>query len=275
MRPALLLALLVGCASRTPQPRAAASPLDAALPTVAATDATIMSDACGALRPGTACLPGGLALLGAVGSEDHFELRPPRAARVRTVAIDVTEVSAGRYRRCVAAGRCSALPDDVADDAPASRVAWTDARNCCAFLGGRLPTEAEWQRAAGGLLDDNRSDETLGREPTPEGVRDLLGGVSEWVDDPGDFFPPLPRLPSPDASVGDASFEDVPPRTDGGLFIVDDPRGPSRSPWRVIRGRSATQRIFRLPTDALPSVGFRCVYDPASPSPGGPTRPYS
>lgn len=260
MRGALLLALLAGCASRTPQPRAAASPLDAALPAVSS-DAATTSVACGALRPDTVCLPGGLALLGAVGSEDHFELRPPRAARVRTFAIDVAEVTAARYRRCAAAGRCSALADDVADDAPAARVAWADARNCCAFLGGRLPTEAEWQRAAGGLLDDNRSAETVSREPTPDGVRDLLGGVSEWVDDPGDFFPPLPRLPSPDASVGDASFEDAPPRTDGGLFIVDDPRGPSRSPWRVVRGRTAAQRVFRLPTDALPGVGFRCVYD--------------
>lgn len=258
MRRALLLLALAGCASRTPQPRAARPSLDASLASPA-NDVAPASDACGALRPGTVCLPGGLSLLGAVGSEDHFELRPPRAARVRTLAMDVAEVTAARYRRCAAAGRCAALPDDVADDAPAARVSWRDARACCAFLGGRLPTEAEWQRAAEGLLDEQRT--ATGDGPTPEGVRDLLGGVSEWVDDPGDFFPPLPRLPSPDGGVADASFDDVPPRTDGGLFIVDDPRGPSRSPWRVVRGRTSSQRIFRLPTDALPWVGFRCVYD--------------
>ncbi|TAK28897.1 MAG: hypothetical protein EPO40_10735 [Myxococcaceae bacterium] len=295
MRPiALGLLGLLGCASRTPQPQVARPSPDASTAPAAAT-----ADECGAIRPDRRCLPAGLSLLGAAAAEAHFEQRPPRAARLRTFAIDRDEASAARYRECVAAGRCAPMRCDaeVPDAAPARCLSWPDARAYCAHRGGRLPTEAEWQRAAGGTLELSRpypygavaaAADAGVDDLTPEGIRDLAGSLAEWVDDPGDFYPELPEIPSLDGSVDaavdaavDASLAELPPRTDGGLFVYDDPRGVSRGPWRVVRGGDArlpwaqctsALRRFRLPTEALPWVGVRCVYDPASPSPG---RPYS
>ena len=295
MRPiALALLGLLGCASRTPQPQVARPTPDASTATAAAT-----SDECGAIRPDRRCLPAGLSLLGAAATEAHFEQRPPRAARLRTFAIDRDEASAARYRECVAAGRCAPMRCDaeVPDAAPARCLSWTDARAYCAHRGGRLPTEAEWQRAAGGTLELSRpypygavaaAADAGVDDLTTEGIRDLAGSLAEWVEDPGDFYPELPEIPSLDASVDasldasvDASLAELPPRTDGGLFVYDDPRGVSRGPWRVVRGGdarlpwaqcSSALRRFRLPADALPWVGVRCVYAPVSPS---PARPYS
>ncbi len=287
MRPlALGLLGLLGCASRTPQPRVARPIVDAATAPTAST----ATDACGALRPGTACLPAGLSLLGAASGEEHFEQRPARAARLRAFALDREEASAARYRECVAAGRCGPMrcDADVPDAAPARCLSWPDARAYCAARGGRLPTEAEWQRAAAGPLEVSRpypygavaaAADAGVDDLTPEGIRDLAGSLAEWVDDPGDFYPALPVIPPLDAAVDaavedvsvDASLAELPPRTDGGLFVYDDPRGVSRGPWRVVRGGDArlpwgqctsALRRLRLPTEALPWVGVRCAYDP-------------
>ena len=298
MRRALVAAsLALGCASRPAAPRPIPPVVTPPAPGPPAAPADV--DACGPLRPGTACLPAGLSLLGAAASEDHFEQRPPRAALLRAFALDRAEVTAARYRECVAAGRCGPMrcDADVAADAPARCLSWPDARAYCAFRGGRLPTEAEWQRAAGGPLEVSRpypygatasAADAAVDDVTPEGLRDLAGSVAEWVDDAGNFFPPLPTVApldaaTPDAAV-DAALAELPPRTDGGLFVYDDPRGVSRGPWRVVRGGNAGMpwpqctsalRRLRLPTEALPTVGVRCAYDPGSPSPVAPTRPYS
>lgn len=286
MRLALLATLaLLGCASRPPQPRVAPPPIDAATPSPVAP-----TDGCAAPGSDTVCLPGGLSLLGAASGEDHFEQRPPRAARLRAFVIDRAEVPAARYRECVAAGRCGPMrcDADAPDPAPARCLAWPDARAYCAFRGGRLPSEAEWQRAAAGPLDVSRpfafgsvapAADAVVDDVTPEGIRDLAGSLAEWVDDAGNFFPAPPVIPPLDAAVADASADaslaELPPRTDGGLFIYDDPRGVARGPWRVVRGgdsrlpwaRCTTAlRRFRLPTEALPWVGLRCVYEPGSPS---------
>lgn len=71
--------------------------------------------------------------------------------------LDRTEVSLGAYRRCVEAAACAraAIPpgDPRADrdELPVSYVSHSDAERYCAFRGARLPTEAEWERAARGL----------------------------------------------------------------------------------------------------------------------------
>lgn len=84
-----------------------------------------------------------------------------RDVHVSAFAIDRLEVTVAEYRACVHAGECPLDPlvaaDErhVADDAlPIVNVTWDEARQMCAWKGGRLPTEAEWEKAARG--DDGR-----------------------------------------------------------------------------------------------------------------------
>jgi formylglycine-generating enzyme required for sulfatase activity len=81
---------------------------------------------------------------------------PRRQVRLPAFAIDRYEVTVAAYRRCVAARACDVAPFVVGDQRyvdpawPVVNVTWQDAVDYCGWVGGRLPTEAEWERAARG-----------------------------------------------------------------------------------------------------------------------------
>jgi sulfatase modifying factor 1 len=193
--------------------------------------------------------------------------------------IDRTEVTVARYRQCAAAGRCAAPPFASGGarfdrpDYPVTLVNWNEARVFCAWAGGRLPTEAEWERAARGsvgrrypwgnvynpfLLNHGRfawddldpSDGFLELAPvgsfpngrTPEGVEDMAGNVEEWVSDY--YAPEYPRTSAVNPKGPDAGDHRV---LRGGSFAHG-------RPW--VRGAS---RLFDLPGGRRPWRGFRCV----------------
>jgi formylglycine-generating enzyme required for sulfatase activity len=197
--------------------------------------------------------------------------------------LDRTEVTVARYRRCVAAGACAMPPYAEGGERfdqpplPVVLVTWNDARRFCAWAGGRLPTEAEWERAARGagpngrrypwgnvynpflanhgamgLEDLDARDGFLELAPagsfpdgrTPEGLDDMAGNAQEWV---ADWY--APEYPKADAS---------------------NPKGPDIGEMRVVRGGSyAHPRLWlrgaardrEPPNERAPWIGFRCARD--------------
>lgn len=206
---------------------------------------------------------------------------------VTDFVLDRLEVTVERYGRCVAAGACpppAFTPGDVRydrPDLPVTHVRWEDARSYCAWVSGRLPTEAEWEYAARGgranrtfpwgelwnghlanhgqLADDptDARDGFLGLAPvgsfrdgaTPSGLLDMAGNAAEWVFD---------YYERDDEGYGYRGAAQT------------NPKGPPFSQWgHVVRGGSYRSGATWLrtaartaATDPRRDVGFRCAWDP-------------
>jgi hypothetical protein len=120
-------------------------------------------------------LPGGRFVSHARSSGETVGERAPRPDRVSRVLLTLsafamlrTEVTVGQYRACVEAGRCSKPKKTARDDErnnwgsarsdthPINGVDWAQAKAFCAWIGGRLPTAAEWEYAARSAGKDQR-----------------------------------------------------------------------------------------------------------------------
>jgi formylglycine-generating enzyme required for sulfatase activity len=200
---------------------------------------------------------------------------PPHQEPVAGFWMARTEVTVAEYGRCVAVGRCAPAGFEAGGlrfarpRFPVTLVTFDDARRYCAFRGGRLPSEAEFERAARGAtrrrypwgrtyhgklanhgrlgVDTTDSSDgfaelsPVGSFPdgaTPEGILDLAGNAAEWTADP--FTPDYGSPPSGDRAVRGGSFS---------------------SSAAFLRGAA---RIGKSPETREPTLGFRCVW---------PTRP--
>lgn len=170
-----------------------------------------------------------------MGSEDGLpDEQPMHSVLLDAFYIDLNETTNAEYRACVEAGACdppdyddccaspgtqwvSRYPDYFSnpefDEYPVTWLSWEHASEYCAWRGARLPTEAEWEKAARGT--DGRLFPWGNEPPTPElanyiwyegqfdgrpafgtvsvgsypagaspyGVLDMAGSVYEWVQD--------------------------------------------------------------------------------------------
>jgi formylglycine-generating enzyme required for sulfatase activity len=156
---------------------------------------------------------------------------------------------------------------------PVEQVGWNDVQEFLKKLNARndgfeyrLPTEAEWEFAARASATDAITDRLhevawydanssqqphrVGqKQPSAWGLHDMLGNVSEWVQD---FF--------------DLTYFTTGPGT--------DPTGPASGTNRVIRGGSwagpaqharVSYRVQMPPSGGTATIGFRCVRVPKAP----------
>jgi len=153
-------------------------------------------------------IPGGEFQMGSAEGEGEPAEHPQHAVRVKGFLMDKTEVTWGQYQRFVTQ-TSQPLPKSpiwgMPETFPVSSITWDEARAFCAWAGGRLPTEAEWERAArgddtrqypwGNTFDPWRCNTRDGgpHAPTPAaaypdcvspyGILDLAGSVWEWCQD--------------------------------------------------------------------------------------------
>jgi formylglycine-generating enzyme required for sulfatase activity len=219
-----------------------------------------------------------------MGSQNGpVKTRPLHEVYLNAFYMDQHEVTTARYAKFLEAKRLKHpefapmlweevdLPSD--GDRPVMGVTWRAADAFCRWLGKRLPTEAEWEKAARGM--DSRTYPWGTTEPgiklanydkpvfghiysdslrpvgsyeagkSPYGVYDLAGSVSEWV---ADWY--------------DERYYGATPGS--------NPKGPKQGQQKVFRGGSfgdsaealkSASRESYFPEETGPYVGIRCAQD--------------
>lgn len=234
-----------------------------------------------AIPDGMVEVPAGEFLMGCNSSIDNQcypDEKPQHKVYLDAFYIDKTEVTVGDYKKCVDAGVCKppacyssrSWGKEGRENRPVDCVNWFKAKAYCEWAGKRLPTEAEWEKAARGtdgrkfpwgnepasctyaVMRTSRAEGCgtanawdVGSKPqgaSPYGALDMVGNVAEWT---ADWYGAHYYKSSTDRN----------------------PTGPSGSRWRVVRGASffhragerASSRLSSTPSIGDYDIGFRCA----------------
>ena len=217
-------------------------------------------------------------------TEGAADEKPVHRVHLDDYYLDKYEVTTARYGQFMAAtghrepDNWSLVSQTNAQDRPVIGVDWHDAEAYCRWAGKRLPTEAEWEKAARGtdgrtypwgnaapisslanygkdfrnVINNNYYAERLTPVGSyeegkgPFGIYDLAGNVWEWV---ADWY--------------DVDYYSRSP--------AQNPKGPPTGEYRVLRGGSwrgdpqgvrSADRLYDRPADRDNNIGFRCAKTP-------------
>jgi formylglycine-generating enzyme required for sulfatase activity len=214
-------------------------------------------------------IPAGRFLMGDMEGDD--DEKPVHSVDLGTFWITRFEITNQQYLKCVQAGACQGQEVMHSDRArePVVNVSWQDAQDFCVWMEGRLPTEAEWEKAARGGLEagrypwgdaevtcDQRAENgaqfgycpgeraVVGTYPANGyGLYDVAGNAWEWV---ADWYSKDYYQSSPDI----------------------DPQGPQTGRYKVLRGGGWNYTVYGLrvayrsvsyPDSRANFIGFRCA----------------
>ena len=237
-----------------------------------------------------------------MGSESEFaaeDEKPVHSVFVDTFYIDMHEVTVGEYRQFVeATGHREPEWGEIAPYAPTDQhpivlVSWHDAMAYAKWAGKRLPTEAEWEKAArGGSVEKTYPWGNLTPRNNRCNYADRNLSIYWWADQEADdgytFTAPVGSYTENDYGLFDTAgnvLEWCLDEYDAGFYAISEGVNPisgANTPqeisesfntvqsFRVLRGGSwlATEqnvrnstRFFLPPESKSYSVGFRCVMD--------------
>ncbi len=233
--------------------------------------------------------------------------RPQHTRTLPAFRIDRTEVTREDYFRCARANHCPeawARPAWTDPRGPVTGVSWFQARLYCGWVGGRLPTEAEWEKAARGT-DGRRfpwgdeaptqaravfgqrmttgQPEPVGSHPSnasPYGALDMAGNVWEWTESVYDPYAYRHPETVSTCEMALAAFREL---NHLRLYAFTGAMGIPTECQRVLRGGAwnywpsglrSSNRVHHKPEGRYPVSGFRCADDDVSAaSPLRLTRP--
>jgi len=204
------------------------------------------------------------------GDDDE---KPVHSVTLNDFYLSATEVTVAQFKKfCIATHRKMPEQESTsADDHPIVFITWYEAKDFCEWVGGNLPTEAQWEYAArsGGLSIQYPTGNEMDRStanifgkgkkdkwektspvgnfpPNYLGIYDMAGNAYEWCNDnyKSDYF------------ASSNSFE---------------PQGPATSMFKTLRGGSwyhnkeemrCSDRFRFMPVARIGFVGFRIAWKP-------------